>query len=65
MVVINDIAGGLWRVTDVWGGQYLVDISQLSNHLGGSFSGKYWYNKKEIGVGCFPLCDIAKMEKVG
>jgi len=53
-----------WRITDIWGAQYVVMIDKISKYRDGSISGEYWFNGSRVGVGCFPLEDIICMEKV-
>ena len=60
---LMEVKLGMWRITSTWGCEYLVDVTEISDYRGGAISGKYWVDGDEYGDGCFPLCEIKKMEK--
>lgn len=66
MIETIPVALGVWRVT-VYGMEYLVTVTSVSNYKGGSLSGRYeacFNGYKSNGDGCFLFSDIEKMEKV-
>jgi len=57
---------GTWAIKTVWG-EYIVEVSNWTNFMGGSFHGYYTMNDgshKSNFSGCFPLSHIRKMEKI-
>lgn len=65
----QDFIGGTWLITNEWGGVYEVDIAEVSDHQGLSFSGRYRYDlhgngMEHIGYGCFPMKEIRKMVRI-
>jgi hypothetical protein len=54
-----------WLLVCGGGVKYTVCVDSFSNWKGGSLHGEYSLDGVSRGRGCFPLCDIDKMTKVG
>ena len=64
-----DFAAGVWLIETVYGGQYEVAISEVSDHKGMAFTGRYKYDLRgngmvDIGIGTFPMEEIRSMRKI-
>jgi hypothetical protein len=64
-----DFTAGVWLIETVFGGQYEVAISEVNDHKGLSFSGRYKYDlhgtgMEDIGMGTFPMEEIRSMRKI-